>query len=47
MISQFEIKSCRRKVKYATAKQAKNTAIYAKHGHPYRCVFCKNWHIGH
>ena len=42
----YKERSCHGKVRYKKAKQA--LAVAQKRGiEPYRCQFCKRWHVGH
>ncbi len=42
----FKERSCAGKVKFKKAKHA-FAASRALGLHPYRCEFCRRWHIGH
>jgi len=50
----FKAKSCTGKKKYRSGSEALDMInIQVEYGkkmddvHPYRCVFCNKWHIGH
>jgi len=50
----FRVKSCTGKKRYRSESEARSMLVTQQgYGeemddvHPYKCVFCKQWHLGH